>query len=198
MLAVLVMGALVYAPIAASDWRTAQEDRYVDALTEQASARLAAAAARRVEAAASDRAALQDMKTWGFQALNAQVAAVEIERQIVQTATRVNLPAFTVVTDGEPEAIGPTQWMGTEVQADLRWSPTFNFLDAVAAWPEGFRVTRFSYDAGTPGPDGPIGGKVRLGLAFPVRLDEPFQADATGAAISGPPRTGAAPSGTAP
>lgn len=193
LLAVLVMGALVYAPIAASDWRTAQEDRYVDAVTEQASARLAAAAARRVEAAASDRAALEDMKTWGFSALNAQVAAVEIERQIVQAATRTNLPAFTVVTDAEPETIGPTQWMGTEVQADLRWTPTFDFLDAVAAWPEGFRVTRFAYETGTPALDGSVGGKVRLGLAFPVRLDQPFQSDASGVPAPAAPASGAAP-----
>lgn len=193
LLAVLVMGALVYAPIAASDWRTTQEDRYVDAVTEQASARLAGAAARRVQAAASDRAALEDMKTWGFSALNAQVAAVEIERQIVQTATRTNLPAFTVVTDAEPETIGPTQWMGTEVQADLRWTPTFDFLDAVAAWPEGFRVTRFAYEAGEPGSAGSVGGKVRLGLAFPVQLDEPFQSDASGLSVPAAPPTGTAP-----
>ena len=51
---------------------------------------------------------------------------------------------------------------------------TFDFLDSVAAWPEGFRVTRFSYDlGGTGGVMGAAGaGKVRLGLAFPVRLDE--------------------------
>lgn len=184
LLAVLVMGALVYAPIAASDWRTAQEDRYVDAVTEQASARLAVAAARRVEAAASDRAALEDMKTWGFEASNAQVAAVEIERRLVQAATRVNLPAFAVVADGEPEAIGPTRWMGVEVQADLRWNPTFDFLDAIAAWPEGFRVTRFAYDVGTLTPTqlmlggAPVGGRVRLGLAFPVRLEDLTAPDA--------------------
>ncbi len=200
LLAVLVMGALVYAPIAASDWRTTQEDRYVEAVTEQASARLAVAAARRVEAAASDRAALEDMKTWGFEATNAEVAAVEIERQLVQAATRVELPAFTIVADLEPEAIGATQWMGAEVQADLRWNPTFDFLDAVGSWPEGFRVTRFAYDVGILTPTqimqggAPVGGKVRLGLAFPVRLEETLDPGAPPtAAGSAAPLPGATP-----
>ena len=40
LLAVLVLGTLVYAPIAASDWRAAQETRYVDAMSERSSARL--------------------------------------------------------------------------------------------------------------------------------------------------------------
>lgn len=179
LLAVLAMAALVYMPIAASDWRTSQEDRYVNAVTDQGAARLAVAASRRVEAAASDRAALEDMKTWGFGALNAQVAAVAIEQQLVRAAADAELPGFTVAIAPEPQAIGPTTWMEAEVQADLRWSPTFDFLDAVAAWPEGFRVTRFSYDLGAAGAQmggaptgGPAAGKVRIGLAFPVRLEE--------------------------
>lgn len=174
LLAVLVMAALVYMPIAASDWRASQEDAYVDAVGDQGAARLALAASRRVEAAASDRAALEDMKTWGFSALNAQVAAVTIEQALVRAATTAQLPGFSVTIAPEPEVIGPTTWMQAEVQADLRWNPTFDFLDSVAAWPEGFRVTRFSYDlGGTGGVMGAAGaGKVRLGLAFPVRLDE--------------------------
>lgn len=190
LLAVLVMGALVYAPVAASDWRAAQEDLYVEALTEKASARLAVAAARRVEAAASDRAALEDMKTWGFEASNPQVAAVEIERRLVQAATATSLPAFTIVAGQEPEAIGATLWMEAEIQADLRWNPAFDFLDAVAAWPEGFRVTHFAYDTGLLTPTqamlggAPVGGRVRLGLAFPVRLQDPGAA-ATAIGTSG-------------
>jgi len=44
----LVLGAAVYAPVAALEWRTTQADRYIDALTDQSTARLSAAAARRV------------------------------------------------------------------------------------------------------------------------------------------------------
>src|SRR5690606_6554389 len=36
----LVLGAALYAPVAALDWRTTQADRYIDALTEQSAARL--------------------------------------------------------------------------------------------------------------------------------------------------------------
>ena len=187
LLAVLVMAALVYMPIAASDWRTAQEDAYVDAISEEAAARLALAASRRVEAAASDRAAVEDMRTWGFSALNAQVAAVAIEQALVRAATAVELPGFSVTVAPEPEVIGPTSWIEAEVQADLRWNPTFDFLDAVAAWPEGFRMTSFSYDVGgTPGAPG--AGKVRMGLAFPVRLEE--TSPPAGPTTSGPTTSG--------
>lgn len=188
LLAVLVMAALVYMPIAASDWRTSQEDAYVDAVSDQAAARLALAVSRRVEAAASDRAAIEDMKTWGFSALNAQVAAVAIEQALVRAATTAELPAFSVTVAAEPQAIGPTNWMEAEVQADLRWNPTFDFLDAVAAWPEGFRVTSFSYDIGGS-PGAPDAGKVRMGLAFPVRLEEasPPPGATTSSGIGGAP-----------
>ncbi|MGA0545426.1 hypothetical protein ACO2Q1_09135 [Brevundimonas sp. VNH65] len=191
LLAVLVLGALVYAPIAASDWRTRQEDRYVAALTDRASAELAAAAARRIRAVTADQAALEDMRTWGFEALNAPIAAVEIEQRLLREAERAGLTAFVISMDSEPEAEGPTQWMEAEVEADLRWTPTFAFIDAVAAWPEGFRVTRFAYDVGTvsyaqqlAGATAPS-GKLRLGLAFPVRLAEIAVAPAPGTAAAG-------------
>ncbi|WP_287104583.1 hypothetical protein, partial [Brevundimonas sp.] len=76
LLAVMVLAALIYAPISAADWRVRQEDRYVEALTSRASARLAASAARRVQAAAADETALEDMKTWGFEAANVAIAQV--------------------------------------------------------------------------------------------------------------------------
>lgn len=194
LLAVLLIGAIVMAPVAAADWRAQQQDRYVNALMQQSSARLSYAAARRIEAAASDRVALEDMKTWGFSALNAEVAAVDIERRIFETATRAGLPSFSVATNAEPETAGPTQWMGAEVQADLRWNPAFDFLDSVAAWPEGFRVTQFSFTSETPSAafelqDGVTPrGRLRIGLAFPVRLQEVTgpASDASGQALSGP------------
>ena len=168
----------------------------MDAVMGLASAKLAYAAAQRIEAATSDRAALEDMKTWGFSALNAEVAAVDIERRLVETATRAELPAFTIVTESEPVVTGPTAWMGAEIQAGLRWTPTFDFLDAVAAWPEGFQVTHFSYTTGTPPPPGALydrlmgDSKVRIGLAFPVRLDEPIETSPARAAPASPEVSG--------
>ncbi|WP_287898988.1 hypothetical protein [Brevundimonas sp.] len=190
LLAVLVLGALVYAPIAASDWRAAQETRYVDAMSERSSARLAAAAARRIEAATADQAALEDMETWGFEASNVAVAQVRIEQQLVEAATRAGLTNLRVTTDSEVETIGPTQWLGAEVQANLLWTPTFAFLDALAAWPEGFRVTGFQYEmqpltplqqeAGMTAPT----GSVRIGVAFPVILPPTAAAPAAAGAGS--------------
>jgi hypothetical protein len=182
LLAVMVLGALVYAPIGAADWRVRQEDRYVDALSARAGARLAASAARRVEAAAADDLAIEDMKTWGFEASNVAVAQVRIEQQLSRVATEAGMTNVSITTDSEIEAIGPTQWLGAEIQADLRWNPTFAFLDRVSAWPEGFRVVGFDYEMTPVSPFQiqqrrqdevqlpPAGGKVRIRLAFPVIL----------------------------
>ncbi len=172
----LVLGAAVYAPVAASDWRTAQADRYIDALTEQSTARLTASAARRIADGAADRLALEDMNGWGFEASNAAVAQVLIEQRLLETATATGLPNPRITTNPKVEAIGPTQWLEAEVQSDLRWGPAFAFLDKLGEWPEGFRVTAFRYEV-TPGnpmvintaPTAPS-GKLRIGLAFPVRI----------------------------
>lgn len=180
LLAVLGLGALVYAPIGAADWRIGQEDRYVEALSARASARLAATTARRIEAAASDDTAIEDMQTWGFEATNIAVAQVRIEQQLARAAAGAGLTNASITTESEVEAIGPTQWLGAEVQADLRWSPTFAFMDRVATWPEGFRVVGFNYEITPPtqfqiqqqgvNAAPPSSGKVRIQLAFPVIL----------------------------
>jgi hypothetical protein len=172
----LVLGAAVYAPVAALDWRTAQADRYIDALSEQSTARLTANAARRVAAGAADRLALEDMNGWGFEAANSAVAQVLIEQRLLETATATGLPNPRITTNAKVEAVGPTQWLEAEVQSDLRWSPTFAFLDKLGEWPEGFRVTAFRYEVTPPNPllvgaeAPPPSGKLRIGLAFPVKI----------------------------
>lgn len=183
LLGVMALAALVYAPISAADWRVRQEDRYVDALSARASARLAASAARRVEAAAADDSAVEDMKTWGFSATNVAVAQVRIEQQLAKAATDAAMTNFVITTEGEVETIGTTQWLAAEVQADLRWAPTFAFLDRVAAWPEGFRIVGFGYEMTAPSQfqieqaqvsggeqSLPPSGKISIRLAFPVTL----------------------------
>jgi hypothetical protein len=181
LLGALALGFLIILPITTADWRVGEEDRYVDALGDRAQARLAAAAALRVRTALDDKVALEDMKTWGFKASNVDVARVMIEESLSRAAREAELTSPSISTDEEVEAIGPTQWLGAEVQADLRWTPVFGFLDKVAALPEGFRVVAFNYEL-TPQPVGfrpqpanpdqapPPSGKVRIRLAFPVDL----------------------------
>lgn len=167
--------ALIYAPIAAYGWRATQEDAYVEALTERSAARLAQRAARRVQAAASDTAALEDMRSWGFEAANLAVLRVMIEQRLLTAAAEAGFENVQVTVDDEIEAEGPTRWLGAQVQANLRWTPTFAFLDGLAAWPEGFRVTDFTYSTlpDRPGQISNSGNRVRLDLAFPVRaLDQ--------------------------
>ena len=184
LLGALAMGVLVYAPIFAMDQKAVASDRYIDAVTERAAARLSLNAARRAAADPLDRAIFEDMRSWGIDASNAATAQVLLERRLFEAGTRAQLANVQITTQSEIETIGATQWVGGEVQADLRWTPTFAFLDALAAWPEGYRVTSFQYET-TPPPVQNAGippeilaaamasqplGRVRIGVAIPVRV----------------------------
>lgn len=175
----LILAALVYAPIATIEWRDAQRDRYIEAMTERSAARLARASSRRITATAPDQAAITDMKTWGFEASNLAVAQVILEQKLVEAATKAGLANVKITADPEIELIGPNQWLGAEVQADLRWSPVFAFLDALTAWPEGFTVKHFRYDI-TNQPNfiqteqsAPALGRMTLSIAVPVSVANP-------------------------
>lgn len=177
LLAGLLLAALVYAPIVVFDWRAAQEDRYIEAMTERSAARLAQSASRRITANAPDQAAIADMRDWGLEAANVAVAQVRVEQYMVQAATAAGLTNIKIVTEPEIEVIGPTQWLGAQIQADLRWSPTFAFLDALTAWTAGFRITQFQYEITTgpvlvqADPAAPPLGRLTIGLAVPVSVE---------------------------
>ena len=173
----LALAAFLYAPVATLDWRTQQEDAYIEATTDRASARLTLAAARRVAADTTGRAVFDDMNSWGFEASNIEVARVRIEQRLVEAATAANLANARVTTDEEAETEGPLQWLGAQVQADLSWRGVFGLMDAVAAWPEGFRVTSFTYRLPPPSPNPNMAmmtpGSVVIELAFPVEISGP-------------------------
>ncbi len=177
----LIFAVLVYAPIAAMEWRDVQRDRYIDAVTERGAARLAQAASRRIAAAAPDEAAIKDMKTWGIEAGNLAIAQVILEQKLVEATTKAGLTGIKITPDTEIKVIGPNQWLGSDVQADLRWTPVFAFLDALAVWPEGFTVTGFKYEmAPQPsfGPQpgqiiSPPQGRVTISVAIPVSITAP-------------------------
>lgn len=176
LLAGLAIGATLYAPVSAMDWRARQEERYIEAQADQAAARLALSSSRSIAAQAPDDLAIDDMKSWGFDAGNVAIAQVRIEQRLVEAATRAELANVRITTDTEIENLGPTQWLGGDIQADLRWTPTFDFLESLAGWPEGFRVTQFRYEI-TAQPDFVIAdpamasiGRVQVGLSFPVRV----------------------------
>lgn len=189
LLGALALGVLVYAPVFALDQKSAAADRYIDAVTERAAARLSLNAARRAAADPLDRAVFEDMRSWGIEATNPATAQVLLERRLFEAANRAQLANVQITTRSEIETLGATQWVEGEVQADLRWTPTFAFLDALAAWPEGYRVTGFQYEA-TPPPAQNAGippeilamaaasqplGRVRIGVAMPVRLTAPAE-----------------------
>lgn len=145
----LILGALAYGPVAALEWRTTQDDRYVEAMTQVADARRARDAARRVNNAAGDRAAVADMNGWGFEASNVAVAQVVIEQRLNAAAYEAGFRTLTMSVDGEVEDVGPTQWLSADVQTDLTWRSIFAFLENLSAWPEGFRVEGFGYEYGS-------------------------------------------------
>ncbi len=176
----LVAAGLIYGPLTVYEWRQGLQDAYMDALVARNTARLAQATALRLDARLADEAALDDMQGWTFKAGNLAIAQVQIEQRLVESATEAGLGNFKITTDPKVEDIAPTQWLGAEIQSDLRWSPTFAFLDDLAEWPEGFRVTRFKYDlntlplliprqnAGAP----LLSGRIQLGVSFPVTLTD--------------------------
>lgn len=174
----LFFGALIYAPVAALDFRSVQETRYIDALTARAEARVGRNQAAQLARDAQDDAVLEDMKSWGFKASNVPVAQVALEQRILESATAAELTNLRISTDSEVETIGPISWLGAEVQADLRWGAAFAFLDGLTGWPEGFRITRFSYEiSNTPtltplGMQGvpPAAGRLTIGVAAPVEI----------------------------
>lgn len=187
LLGALALGIFLYAPILAMDRRAEASERYVDAVTERAAARLTLNAAQRAAADPLDRAVFADMRSWGIEASNAATAQVLLERRLFEAATRAQLTGAQITTQPEIETLGATQWVAGEVQADLRWTPTFAFLDAISAWPEGFRITSFQYET-TPPPAANAGippevlaaamalqplGRVRIGVAVPVRIVDP-------------------------
>lgn len=171
----LVFAAVIYAVVQVIGWRDAAREDYINALTDRSSATLARAAAIRSSVDGPEDAAIEDMNSWGFTASNVAVAQVELEQRLVQAATRAGLTNVKITTDSTLEAIGPTLWLGAEVRADLRWSTTFDFIDELTGWPEGFRVTQFKYDVSTlpifnvPNADTvPASGSVVVSIAVPV------------------------------
>jgi hypothetical protein len=192
LLGALVMVALIYAPVAALEWRAAREELYIEAVTERAAALLGRDSARRIASTVADGAALRDMQDWGFEASNLAVAQVLIERRLLASATEAGLANARITMDDDVETIGSVSWLGSEVQADLVWRGVFGMLEALGSWPEGFRVTGFHYQLRPtqPGavftPGGPPIGSVRIGLSFPVMVpeteaDTPTMAGETGA-----------------
>lgn len=188
-----MMAALIYAPIAAFEWRSAQEDLYINAVTERASAKLARDSARRITSTAADDAVVADMRDWGFKASNVAIAQVLIERRLVDASGEAGLTHVRITMDDKVEQIGSIQWLGGEIQADLVWRGAFGLLDRISAWPEGYRVTSFNYQLRPtqPGsgfvPGGPPMGSIRIGLSFPVAV--PIAPDGNG--VKAPKEVGA-------
>lgn len=171
----LAVGALLFAAVSALDYQTRQQDLYAEALSDRASARVARAAAARASQGAPDRAAIQDMQDWGVKATNVAVAQVRIEGLLLDAATRAQLAAPRITSDGELEEIGPTQWINANVETDLKWSPVFTFLDELGRSETGFRVVSFGFEIqrqpDIPGLEPrPPTGRIRMGVAYPVEL----------------------------
>ena len=176
LLAGLVLGALVYAPIAVLDWRQQQEDLYTNAVVERSAARLARSASERITANSPDTAEVEDMRSWGMASSNAAIAQVRVEQMLIEATTNAGLANVKITTDPDIEVIGPTQWLNAQVQADLKWAPTFAFLDALTGWSEGFRITQFQYEVTTTqafmeaNPTIAPAGRVQIGVAVPVTV----------------------------
>ncbi len=173
LLGALVAGAILYAPIAALDARDRAEIAYADALSARDTARRARVQAVNSNDRAARELAITDMQDWGFSGANLDIVRVRIEQALTSAATDAALPRAAVETTQTATTTGPVTWVSAQVQGDLLWTPTFTLLDEVASWPEGFRLTRFAFEA--PPPPAVAGarvmtpGRVTIGLEFPTR-----------------------------
>lgn len=173
LLAGLVAGAILYAPIAAMDARDRAETAYAEALSTRDTARRGWVQATNANNRAARNLAIRDMNDWGFAGSNVDIVRVRIEKRLTDAATDAALAGAVIETNETVTANGPVTWVSAQVQGDLLWAPTFRLLDEVASWPEGFRITRFAFErAPPPAFEGAVvmnRGRVTLGLEFPTR-----------------------------
>lgn len=179
LIAVLVLGASLYAPVHALEKLNQGSEAYVDALGDQASVRLAAEAARRVQAQAVSQVAIEDMESWGIKAANAPIAQLIIERKLVEAAEKAGVTDPVITTHAGVKSEGLIHFIHADVETELLWNPAFALIEALGEWPEGFRVTGFRYEISpavisSRNRDAPMQdrGKIYFSLAFPVVLEE--------------------------
>lgn len=177
MLTALGAGALVFTTLSAADRAAEARLAYAEAVTAHARARAGTGPAD----AAMDQLEAQrnQIARWSFSAPNVDVAAAEIEERLLRAAADAGLPdaRFRLRTTGLDAGQGADLvWLPVEIEAALRWDPTFSFLELVSSWPEAHDLTVFSVDIAalpqgrTRDPAAPF-GRVRLEMAFPVRLE---------------------------
>lgn len=171
-----MFAALAYAPIAALEWKSGQEDRYVEGISALETARADRATSVRLARDVRNDVVVQDMKSWALKGSNLAIVQVALEQQVVTSAEAAGLTNVRITTDSELELLDPVTWLGAEIQADLRWASIFAFFDEAAQWPEGFRVTRFAYELlqtplinplGVAGGAAPA-GRVTIKISVPV------------------------------
>lgn len=176
LVAALGLGALLFGAVSAADWSDRAREAFSEARTAHDRAR--ALATRPPAADAEDATArLAQVERWSFSAANTDIAAADIEQRLLRAAEDAGLPGPRIrieTTTGTPDATGLV-WLDVEVEADLRWDPTFSFLELISSWPEAHDLRSFSV-AVTPAPAAVVRdparpfGRLRIGLAFPVRL----------------------------
>lgn len=177
MLTALGAGALVFTTLSAADRAAEARLAYAEAVTAHARARAGTGPAD----AARDQLEAQrnQIARWSFSAPNVDVAAAEIEERLLRAAADAGLQdaRFRLQTTGlEAEQGEDLVWVPVEIDAALRWEPTFAFLELVSSWSEAHDLTVFSAElaalpAGrTRDPAAPF-GRVRLEMAFPVQID---------------------------
>lgn len=173
LLGALAASAIVYAPVAAIEARNEAEIAYADSLATRDTARRTRAQAISASSQAARDLAIQDMSAWGFEGTNPSVVRVRVDNALTEAAEDAGMAGVAIETSEPIETTEPVTWVSAQVQADLLWTPTFRFLNEVATWPEGFRITRFAFEkAPPPAFEGAINltpGRITIGFDFPTR-----------------------------
>lgn len=167
----------MFATLGAADRASEARLAYADAVAVHARTRAATGAGD--GATGPLEAHLSQLERWSFSAPNADVAAAEIEERLLRAAADSGLPnaRFRLQATGlEAGQDADLVWVPVEVEAALRWDATFSFLELVSSWPEAHDLKVFSAEitalpqGRTRDPSAPF-GRVRLEMAFPVRLE---------------------------
>lgn len=175
LLGAMATAALLYAPLAAFEWRNMQEDKHLEAVASLTNAQMLARSLNKANASSLETAAFKDMRGWGFSADNTAIARVRIEQRLIEAATNSGLTNVEIAVGDKVDMTGPVQWLDAEVQSDLLWKGAFDFLDDLSSWPEGFRITAFRYEQ-PPQQEFDLvnnivrAGKLRMTVSFPVKI----------------------------
>ncbi len=165
LLGVLLLIALIFAPLRVLEMRTAALDENRAAHETLAAAKQAARRAGGSGLAASLERTRDEVRDWSYSAPSPAVGQVMAQNELSEIAAAAGLAGAQVSATGKPVDAGAVTLVGVEVEAPFSWSGLSGFLAGLSESGKGFVLEsiRMTEDK-TP--------KLELVLRLPVTLAE--------------------------